>query len=94
MSTLTNYGDGFAATGYPGSSTIGPAFAVVDTGTPDATLQVLGPDGATYIAVAAAITANGFSTYFLPAGQVRVTSGTGTSLSALDPHSIPSRIGD
>ncbi len=87
---LTDYKDGFLATGYAGSSTIGPvgilggeyALAVVDTGTPDATLQVLGPDGSTYISVASAIVANGVSSYFLAPGRVRVTTGTGTSLSA------------
>lgn len=87
---LTDFKDGFVATGYAGSSTIGPvsvlggeyALMVADTGTPDATLQILGPDGSTYLPVAAAIVANGISSYFLPAGRVRITTGTGTSLSA------------
>jgi hypothetical protein len=87
---LTDYKDGFTATGYGASSTIGPvsilggeyALAIVDTGTPDATLQILGPDGSTYLPVAAAIVANGVSSYFLAPGRVRITSGTGTSLSA------------
>jgi hypothetical protein len=90
VSTLTDYKDGFVATGYAGSSTIGPvsilggeyALAIVDSGTPDATLQILGPDGSTYLPVAAAIVANGVTSYFLPAGKVRITTGTGTSLSA------------
>ncbi|HEV8032025.1 MAG TPA: hypothetical protein VGP42_13495 [Stellaceae bacterium] len=87
---LTDYKDGFVATGYAGSSTIGPvsilggeyALMVVDTGTPDAGLEILGPDGSTFIQIGSRITTNGVSSYFLAAGRVRIVTGTGTSLSA------------
>jgi hypothetical protein len=87
---LTNYGDGFTATGFPGSNTIGPvsllggayALSLVDTGTPDATFQMLAPDGSTYISVHAVYTTNVYTTFYLAPGRYRITTGTGTSLSA------------
>lgn len=87
--SLSDYKDGFAATGYAGSSTIGPVsiiggkygLLIHDTGTPDATLQTKAPDGS-YVNVAAAITSNGFSTYDLPNGEYQITTGTGTLLAA------------
>lgn len=87
--TLTDFKDGLTATGYAGSSTIGPftllggkyAVTVSDTGTPDASLQILLPDGSTYQTIGSAITTNSSETVDLPPGTYRVTTGTGTSLS-------------
>lgn len=85
--TFNNFGDGFSFAGLTASSA-GPftvlggkyGFTAVDTGTIDATLQLLGPDGSTWLALTSAGTAN--ATLDLPAGTVQVTLGTGTSLSA------------
>lgn len=86
---LQNYNDGFS---YSGSTTDqGPfvilgglySFSAIDTGTIDATVEMLGPDGSTYIALHAAYTSTIINaTFSLPPGLVKVLVGTGTSLSA------------
>lgn len=45
-----------------------------------ATLQMLQPDGVTYIPVSAAIAANGYTTLQLPAGQYQLTLAGVTAL--------------
>jgi hypothetical protein len=56
------------------------AFTYAGTGTGTATLQVLGPDGATWItAVTAFAATTGFVTVYLPAGYYRVTIATFTA---------------
>lgn len=86
---LSDYKDGFAFSGATADQ--GPftllggkyAFSAIDTGTIDATLEVLMPDGSTYGAVHAAYTSTVIAAAFdLPPGQYKVTVGTGTSLSA------------
>ena len=86
---LTNYGDGFSFSGATADQ--GPfsilggnyAFSAIDTGTIDATLEILMPDGSTYGAVHAAYTSTAVAVqFYLPPGLVKVTVGTGTSLSA------------
>lgn len=91
MALVTNdFKDGFLFTGLT-SGSAGPftilggkyGFSVVDTGTPDANLNILGPDGSTYLPVLAnAVTANGYTPVDLPPGTYEVSVGTGTSLSA------------
>ena len=88
---VSNFGqDGFSFSGLTGS-TAGPftvlgglySFQAIDTGTIDATLSMLMPDGSTYGAVHAAFTSTAVNqTFYLPPGQYEVTLGTGTSLSA------------
>lgn len=59
------------------------SFSLIDTGTADATLEMLLPDGSTFGALHAAYTTTTVGAIFqLPPGQVKVTVGTGTSLSA------------
>jgi hypothetical protein len=43
-------------------------------------LQILGPDGTTWLAVGAAITANGFVSQTLPPGQYRFAITTATAV--------------
>ena len=75
---IRDFKDGVSFTGYAGSSTIGPfsllgglyALAISDTGTPDATLSALMPDGSTYVPVAAAVVVNGAADLFTAAGEI------------------------
>jgi hypothetical protein len=45
-------------------------------------LQLLGPDGSTWLAVGRAITSNGFSSQALPPGQYRIAITTATGVFA------------
>lgn len=58
-------------------------FSVVATfGGGSVTLQYLGPDGATWLTAATALTANGVSQIRLPPGQVRAAVTTATAVYA------------
>lgn len=48
-----------------------------------ATLQTLGPDGATYVPVANGLTANSVADVDIPEGQYEVTLGTGAATQAV-----------
>lgn len=85
---LTDYKDGFNATGYGAAATIGPvhilggkyAFSLIDGGTVSDTLEILGPDGTTFIAVVAAYTTpTVYATFDLPPGKVQVVTGASAS---------------
>jgi hypothetical protein len=58
------------------------AAAVATWGGGSAKLQILGPDGATYLSVASTtdFSANGFATVDLPPGQYRFTIATATAV--------------
>lgn len=86
---LNDYKDGFSFSGATADQ--GPftllggkySFQAIDTGTIDATLTMLMPDGTTYSGVHAAYTSTiANATFDLPPGSYKVTIGTGTSLSA------------
>ena len=91
MST-TDWKDGCSFTGAANNATIGPftllgglyALALSSTTTVSATLEILQPDGSTFVAVAAAQTA-AFATYSLPPGTYQIVCGAafGTGQGAL-----------
>lgn len=96
----TNYGDGFNATGYGGTATVGPftilggqyAFSLIDGGTVSDTLEILGPDGSTYIPVATAYaTSPTFAVVSLPPGKVQVVTGASGSGISVSLIRIPTR---
>lgn len=90
----SDYLDGFSFSGLTSAHASGVAgpfringgtysFSCIDTGTADATLQMLMPDGSTYGALHAAYTSTTVGAVFqLPPCTIEVTLGTGTSLSA------------
>lgn len=96
---ITNYGDGFTAAGYGASSTIGPVnilgghyMAMAnDTGNIAATLEILGPDGTTYLTAATAFSAAGVAAVYLPPGKVQVAIGSGATLASFSLIRIPTR---
>lgn len=76
---LVNAGAGNGATKqWPGGE--GVLIAVASWGGGNAQLQVLGPDGATWINVGSAITANGVATFKLGKSQVRVVVTTASGV--------------
>jgi hypothetical protein len=80
-----NYADGFlvanaAATQGPFSLLGGKyGFTCVMTGTGPVLLQILGPDGTTFVTVAS-FAANGYQAADLPAGKYQVAPGTATGV--------------
>lgn len=80
--SFTSEADGGKWTGEGNSAMIGPfvllggkyALASTSSGTNSVTLEVLGPDGSTYIACGAAQTAN-YAVYDLPAGTYQIVGG-------------------
>lgn len=54
-------------------------FTLNCTGTPSAVVNKLGPDGATYLPVAAALVLPGIATYDLPPGTYQVVITTSTA---------------
>jgi hypothetical protein len=87
MPTLLNNASatGAAATWNGGAG----VFAVVGTFTgATVALEYLGPDGTTWVASAAGLTANGLQRFALPPGQIRasVTGGTPSGLYANAEH--------
>ena len=84
--TVNNWNDGFSFTG--GSGTIGPyyilggryAFAMSATwGGGNAVLNILMPNGSTYVQVAPTLSADGSSIVDLPAGEVEIVITTATA---------------
>jgi hypothetical protein len=79
---LVNDQDGVKWTGAANNQTIGPftllggkyGLASYSSTTNSVTLEILGPDGSTYIAAGAAQTAN-YATYDLPAGAYEIVGG-------------------
>lgn len=53
--------------------------AVVATGTISVKLNILGPDGLTYLLAITEITANGFANYDLPPGTYQIVIATSTA---------------
>lgn len=82
------------------SATVGPfailggkyAFTLIDAGTVNDTLEILGPDGSTYLPVATAFSSSPiFATYDLPAGQIKPVTGASASGVAASLIRIPYR---
>lgn len=90
MVAQTRNTDGFVATAFDAGTSdvfklMGGKYAVVASaaswGGGNLAMQVLGPDGTTYVACITAITANGFAVYDLPPGTYRfvLTTTNGAS---------------
>jgi len=96
----SDYKNGLSATNVAASATIGPftllggryGMVLSDTGTANASLKIMSPDGQ-FVPVGASTTfsAAGYATIDLPAGTFQIVFGSGITLGAVSFVPIPYR---